>query len=299
MANRWWVYQNERFPVLVHGPLLLAVGASALGFSALLRGGAFPGLAQVLVAFATAFLFFFQLRISDEFKDFQEDSKYRPERPVPRGLITLKELSALALVAGLLQLALNAWLDLRLLPLLLLVWAYMGLMRLEFFAPKWLKAHPTTYLISHMLIMPLIYLYMTACDWLVAGDQISSGLALFLAMSFFSGVVIEIGRKVRAPEDEREGVDTYSALWGYKLAVSAWLGAMAAASLLALAAVFQAAHMNFTSLPQDLAFLLCVGFVWRFWKKPARQHARWFEAASALWTLMLHASLGLLPWVLP
>lgn len=284
--------------MLIHGPVLLVVGASALGFSAMLRGGEFPGLAQVLVGFVTAFLFFFQLRVSDEFKDFQEDSTYRPERPVPRGLVALKELATLAFIAGAIQLALTLWLDLRLLPLLLLVWGYMGLMRVEFFAPAWLKAHPTAYLASHMLIMPLIYLHLTACDWLVAGGQAPSGLAPFLGMSFFSGAVIEIGRKIRAPQDEREGVDTYSALWGYKVAMLAWLGAMAAASLLVLAAVFQAVHRNFTSLPQDLVFLVCVGFVWRLWQKPTREHARWFEAASALWALMLHASLGLLPWIL-
>ena len=38
MANRWWVYQRERFPVLVHGALIGAFSLSAVCCSALLRG---------------------------------------------------------------------------------------------------------------------------------------------------------------------------------------------------------------------------------------------------------------------
>ena len=40
----------------------------------------------------TSPVFFLQLRIADEFKDFAEDSRFRPYRPVPRGLVTLTEL---------------------------------------------------------------------------------------------------------------------------------------------------------------------------------------------------------------
>jgi len=40
--------------------------------------------------FIIIFMFFFQLRITDEFKDYEEDLKYRPYRPVQRGIINLK-----------------------------------------------------------------------------------------------------------------------------------------------------------------------------------------------------------------
>ena len=42
--------------------------------------------------FIVTFLQFLMVRIVDEFKDYEEDCKYRPYRPVPRGLIKLKEL---------------------------------------------------------------------------------------------------------------------------------------------------------------------------------------------------------------
>ncbi len=75
---------------------------------------------------------------------------------------------------------------------------------------------------SHMLILPLVDLYATACDWRVGGRAPAppDGLAWFLVVSYLNGMVIEIGRKTRAPADEEHGVETYSALWGVRGAVA-------------------------------------------------------------------------------
>jgi 4-hydroxybenzoate polyprenyltransferase len=40
-----------------------------------------------------------------------------------------------------------------------------------------------------------------------------NGLIIFLIVTFLNGVVIEIGRKIRAKEAEEVGVETYSYLW--------------------------------------------------------------------------------------
>jgi hypothetical protein len=92
----------------------------------------------------------------------------------------------------------------------------------EFFVPKWLKARPVIYMISHMAIMPLIDLYATACAWLGAKSAAHEGFGLalgaFLLLSLVNGSVIEIARKSWAPEQERDGVETYSRLWGPALA---------------------------------------------------------------------------------
>ena len=101
---RWWIYQRERFPLATHAPLIAAFSFCTLSFSMLARGHvALPSLKAVLVAFATALLFFLQMRIADEFKDAEEDARYRPYRPVPRGLVTLRELAIIAVAAGAVQ----------------------------------------------------------------------------------------------------------------------------------------------------------------------------------------------------
>ncbi len=222
LGARLWEYQAERFPVFKHGALIAAFGASAVCLSAILRGGAAgwpaPNPLSIFVAIAVLFGFFFQLRVADEHKDNEEDTKFRPERPVPRGLVTLAELRAVAIGVAVSQVALTVWLDWRLLGPLLLVWVWMAVMTKEFFVPVWLKKHPLVYMISHMAIMPLIDLYATACDWLPHGDGGHQGFGLtlgaFLLLSLVNGSVIEIARKCWAPDQEREGVETYSKLWG-------------------------------------------------------------------------------------
>jgi hypothetical protein len=296
---RWWIYQQERFPILAHGPVVAAFSFSGVCYSLLLRGspGA-PPLRGVLTAFFTSLLFFLQLRIADEFKDFDEDSRYRPYRAVPRGLVRLGELGVVGVCAGLVQLALAFWLRPSMVWLLLPVWLYLALMCREFFVRRWLKAHPFTYMWSHMLIMPLIDLYVTSCDWRAAGAKAPDGLIWFLLVSFFNGIVIEIGRKLRALEDEEPGVETYTALWGLSTAVSAWLAAL---SLTALFAALAAARIGFLApVGCLLALLLATAALAavRFLRRPISQTAKSFELFSGVWTLLMYLSLGAVPWAL-
>jgi hypothetical protein len=94
-------------------------------------------------------------------------------------------------------------------------------MSFEFGVPDWLKARPVLYLVSHMAIMPLIDLLLTGIEW-VPGGGAASGLWMFLALSFVNGCVLEIGRKLWAPENEIAGVETYSGLWGPQRAAMIW-----------------------------------------------------------------------------
>lgn len=294
LAARFWIYQRERFPLLVHDAVIAALSASALGVSTLLTGR--PGqltLPAAVTAFVTLLLFFLQLRIADEFKDHEDDLRYRPYRAVPRGLISLRELGWIGVSGGAVQLAFALWLDHRLVWLLIVVWGYYGLMSVEFFAGTWLKAHPLAYLWSHMLILPLIVLYATACDWLVNGAAIPlGGLLGFLLMSVFNGVVFEVGRKIRAPEDEEKGVETYSALWGMKRAAAAWAGALV---LSAAAGSWVAVQIGFVAPVLAVAAALLTA---RFLKAPDTKRAKAIDTMSGLWTLSLLLVLGVLPMVI-
>lgn len=298
-AARWVVYQKERFPLLAHGPLVLAFSFSAVSYSSLLRGQVgLPPLKNVLVAFGTALLFFLQLRIADEFKDFEDDSRYRPYRAVPRGLVALKELAWVGVIAGAAQLGLALWLSPALLPYLLLVWVYLGLMTREFFVSEWLKARPVLYMVSHMAIMPLIDLYATACDWRAAGAPSPHGLIWFLVVSFLNGIVIEVGRKLRALEQEEEGVETYTALWGRKVAPAVWFGAVAGTAVIALMAAREIRFVPPVACLLTALVLLAAVTASRFAALPAPNRAKWFEPLAGVWTLCMYLSLGALPRLL-
>lgn len=296
MFRRWWIYQSERFPVVAHGALIAAFSSSAVSFSLLLRGGSeWPSVGGMAVAFVTCFLFFLQLRIADEFKDHEEDCKYRPYRPVPRGLVTLRELGVVGVLAAGIQLGLAIWLAPRLLVLLLVAWTYLVLMTKEFFVRDWLVKQPLIYMLSHMVIMPLVDLYATACDWVVVGATAGPRLWLFLMVSFFNGVSLEIGRKIRAPEDEEDGVDTYSAVWGRRRAVAAWWIALLTTGIFAIVAAEQIEFLMPVCGAVGLVLAAAVMVGARFLREPVPSRSKWFEIVSGIWTLTVYLSLGLVP----
>jgi UbiA prenyltransferase family len=300
MRNRWWIYQQERFPVFKHGLLIAIFSLSAVSYSLLLRDPLgtrsllrSPGAA--LIAFVSLFLFFVQLRVADEFKDHREDCRYHPYRPVPRGLIELWELGVVAIGAAVIQLGLAISMGLPLVWLLLGVWAYMGLMTCGFFAPRWLKANPVADLLSHALIIPLLAFYATACDWLAAGTTPSAEIVRFLLISGLSGIVLEIGRKIRIPKDEEPGVATYSSLWGHQRAGMVWLGAI---GLLTLAVLAAALPINFFfPAAGTLLVLLTLSVVttWQFLYRPIASKAAGFEEISALWAIGVYLVVGIVP----
>jgi 4-hydroxybenzoate polyprenyltransferase len=296
MPNRWWVYQKERFPVLAHGILIAAFSFSAVSFSSLLRGQiSLPAARTALVAFGTAFLFFLQLRLADEFKDFEEDARYRPYRPVPRGLVSLRDLGSVWVITVLVQVGLALWLQKSLIVLLALVGLYLALMSKEFFVGEWLKSHPVFYLLSHMVIIPLVDLYATACDWWPAQGRPPDGLIWFLVVSYFNGIVIEIGRKIRAPKDEEVGVNTYSFIWGPRSAAFVWLATILATASCALMAAYQIDFLMPVAGVLSVLFIVAASVAVSFLCDPDTRRAKRIENLSGIWTLLMYLSLGAVP----
>jgi 4-hydroxybenzoate polyprenyltransferase len=294
--NRWWIYQKERFPLLAHGPLIAAFSACAVAFSSLLRGAPAPDARMFLTAFGVCLLMFLQLRIADEFKDAGEDARWRPYRAVPRGLVKLSELRVVFILAALVQSALVFLLDPRLLLVLAIAWSYLGLMCVEFFCRDWLKQRPVVYLVSHMGIMPLVDFFGTACEWLPRTGTPPAGLGWFLTASFCNGIVIEIGRKLRQPEDEEEGVETYSRLWGKSGGAGVWLAALAATLTCAVMAAAAIGFLVPVAIALACVLLFALALIPSYLKGNLRGNH--IESVSALWTLVLYLMLGLVPLLL-
>ncbi|NIR31228.1 MAG: hypothetical protein GWN84_18340 [Gammaproteobacteria bacterium] len=293
MASRWWIYQRERFPVLTYAALAGVLAYSATSFSVLARGASTaPGAALALPAALGVFLFFVLMRVADELKDYADDLRYRAYRPVPRGLVKRTELACIGALAAIGQLVTALVFDPRIMPILALAWTYLGLMTAEFFVPRWLKARPFAYLVSHMPMVGFITLYASAHDWLPRQGTPPAGLGWLLMASVFLGVLLEIARKIRAPADEERGVDTYTAVWGRPQAVIAWGAALVLAGASGCAA---AGHIGFASgFASGLAVLgiPAVLVAYRFLRRPVRAAARGFEALSGVATLAAYAALG-------
>lgn len=277
--------------------MILVASGAAISWSRTARGSA--GLADP-TTFATVAVTllaaFFTLRVADEHKDAATDRVSRPELPVPRGLVTLAELRIAAAPLVALAVAANLWLDPRSLWPLALAASWLALMTREFFIPGWLRARPLPYLLSHMVVMPLLLLAATAADWIPAGEGPPPGLGWFLAATYATGLVLEIGRKIRVPASERPGVDTYTSAWGIPRATAAWLAALVASAatiavttMRAGAAVAPVAATAASLLVATPALRLLAG------DRTARAGKR-VETASAVWTLSAYLLL-MLPWL--
>lgn len=295
LTEKLWNYQAERFPLIQTVPLLALFSAAAINVSAFLAGRDLPGFTAYLAGFLLAMILFFQMRVADEHKDYEDDLRYRPERPVQRGLISLALLARIASGLGLLAIVIAFTRPVPTAICLLLTWGWFMLMTREFFAPDWLKARPVLYLVSHMAILPLIDLMLTSLEW--AGHGAAHGLWVFLAVSFVNGCVLEIGRKTWAPENEREGVETYSRLWGPGQSALIWLSFVAGAAVLLVAL---GALLGLGRLFAVVALLGLVGaglVAMRFRAGPDAARQKQLDLAAGLWVALSYATCGFLPLV--
>mgnify|MGYP001795960001 CR=1 FL=1 len=294
LLARLWIYQSERFPLKKTVPLLLVFSAASICVSARLADRPSPAWPAFAVGFVLAMALFFQMRVCDEFKDAEDDRRYRPERPIPRGLVSPGEILMLGLLTIPIAIA-AAWLwSAQVLWCLLVVWVWLAAMTAEFGVPRWLKARPVLYLVSHMAIMPLIDLLLTSIEWFPAGGA-ASDLWLFLALSFVNGCVLEIGRKLWSPENEIEGVDTYSALWGPRKAAGVWLCCVALSFVFLVGTGFATGVGWFTVLLGAAALVPCGLAAHSYVQEPTPKAQEKMDTIAGLWVFFCYAAAGFLP----
>lgn len=295
MSLRWLgAWLNERFPlrngvffIVLYATTLLVARASVapVGFEASLAD--LPGLLAL-------WSFFLLLRVFDEHKDFAADTVAHPERVLQRGLVTLRQLRVLGATAVLVQVAVSVWLD-RGVGTVTGWWAaslaWSLLMAREFFVPAWLRRHLLVYAVSHMAIMPLLV------GWVAAMGHTSAPRApttwALGGVVFLAGLVFEIARKLRAPEDERPMADSYTRALGIGRA-SALLAVLAVVTCIAAIAL-----ARFVSAPTSVLgpvtvtglSLLTALAALRFARHPTHRRARLAESAAGLAIMSAHVLL--------
>jgi 4-hydroxybenzoate polyprenyltransferase len=213
--RRFLAWMAERFPV-ANGilALVLFAGAMLAGRTLAADGPVALGPGDLL-GFLAVYGFFLMLRVFDEHKDYEADCVNHPGRVLQRGLITLGHLKVVGVLAILAQAGGTIYYDHgfgRAGVLWLATFGWSLLMAREFFAPEWLRPRLTLYTISHMLVMPLMMLWIVQLG--LGAKPLPVSAAWFAALSFLSGLSFELSRKLKAPEDERPGVDSYTRLFG-------------------------------------------------------------------------------------
>lgn len=214
--RRLAAYLAERFPVLGHGVLICAYYSSNQFLARVLTEPGRPMRYDVssLLGALTLFLFFFHLRVFDEHKDFAEDCVHYPQRVLQSGVITLRDLKRLGGAAIGIEILLAALRGAAPLVAWGVAFVFSVLMLKEFFVREWLKRHFLVYAVTHLLVMPFLSLMVFSFATGRWPWEAPFWFWMYAWVGFFVTFNWEVSRKIRAPEDEIEGVETYTRIFG-------------------------------------------------------------------------------------
>lgn len=282
---------RERFSPLAHA-VMIAAYFSANASTAFISTGLMPDFGPTVVLGAlTIFLTFFHLRIFDEMKDYSSDLAIHPERPLPRGIISLSEAGIVAASIMVAELALGFAIGPPAFVSALFVAAYSLLMYKEFFVRTWIRPRLVTYALTHTLISCCMSLFIFSA---ITGRhfwQIPKAFGIFVIINWLLFNIFEFGRKTYAEEEERSGVDSYSRRLGP-------FGASAALLIMAGTAVIATSYFG-------KLFFMAPAFQVLFWAlfgalfvtalfyihSSDRLHARILRGACSLFIMVFYAAL--------
>jgi hypothetical protein len=199
--KKWVIFTIERIPIIPN--LLIAFG---MVFSAKhLTNGMDVASSTFWLCLAMVLFFLVELRLMDEYKDYDKDCAAHPERPLPRGLVDVAKFPAIIWTAMFLYFLLTPviYKFSSVAGVLLLVsQIWLILMYKEFFCGNWLERKPFLYAITHQIvIIPL-----TVAAYAILA-QISDFSAVPASVYHFSIVFLslffsyEVGRKLDPKAD--------------------------------------------------------------------------------------------------
>jgi 4-hydroxybenzoate polyprenyltransferase len=231
MAGRWGVFLAERFPPGRHLALIACFFAANALAARQATGLSLPGALPLVLGGTAIFMVFLHLRIFDEIKDYATDLSVHPDRPLPRGLVSMAEARMAAFGLMALELALGLAIGVEAFLALLGTCLYSLVMYREFFCRQWLRPRLATYALSHTV--NACWLGLSAFS-VVTGLhfwQLPSPFLRFLVADWLVFNVFEFGRKTFGGDEEQPGVDSYSRRFG-PAGAAAVVAAMAGAAAL-------------------------------------------------------------------
>ena len=288
MLKNFLAYLNERFPPIANVLLILTYYSSNqfLAF-ALTRPGPvmhydhWSFLGMLMLVF-----FFFHIRIFDEHKDYEEDCRYFPNRVLQRGLVTLRHLK----IAGAIAIATEVVIAALRGPQALTAWAiafgFSLLMLREFFARDFLKRHFLVYATSHMLIMPLLSLLVFSFATRRWPWEAPPWFWVYAFVGFFVTFNWEVSRKIRAPEQEIDGVESYTKIFGTFGAAYLVLIIRAIDTALVAAVGHHLGVSRWFYLALVALYAVCLFGFFQYRFRPTPRHAKMMEVYAGMYMIV-------------
>lgn len=287
-------YLHERFPLFGHGILIVSYYSSNQFLAQTLELPGQPVRYELhsLMGAITVFCIFFHLRVFDEHKDYEDDCVHYPDRVLSRGLITLRHLKLLGGGAIVIELVLAAWRGPAALTAVLAALGFSFLMLKEFFVSSWLKKHFLLYATTHMLIMPFLALVAYSFTTQNLPWNAPPLFWVYAFVGFFVTFNWEISRKIRVPQDEKSGVQSYSKLFGmFGAAYAVILIRMIDTAMVSTVGFQLGLSPWFYAILVGLFFVCLIG-LWQFKTNPCRTTANRMETYAGMYIIAFDITLA-------
>lgn len=204
LLARFYLYQKQRFPIIF---LLIATFPVVLSSEVVVAQNK-AGFLKITLILIASLSYFFHIRVTDEYRDFRHDSIYHNDRPVQKGIMPLADLKKLDIVAAIILLAVAVFSNIYIFVIALVLVAYTFLARKEFFLAEKIRKHFFIYnavnLIQMLLLQIFVYSFFFKSFYL---NNVIITHFLFIATGTF---LFEFLRKIKTPQTESSGKDTYS-----------------------------------------------------------------------------------------
>jgi len=249
--KKWVQFLKERFDPLGHFTMITLF---LLGHILLTKSLGLITLAPwqyIALSFAVVF-FFLKLRFYDEIKDYETDIHVNPTRPLPRGLITHRDLYQAIALAIVIELFCFGICSAAGLITGLVAIVYSLCMFKEFFIGPVLRPHLTSYAVSHTAVTILLSLSIFSGLTGLMINDLPIDLLLFSLISWLLFNIFEFGRKSYLKNEERENVPTYSNIFGRWGA----FGLVFSQALIVIYLMFQIEKFNSTIFKNSLLIII-------------------------------------------
>lgn len=275
-----YIFQKERFPLNI---LTFTTLSSALASAAVVSKDLHW--CQIATAFVITMFFLFHIRVIDESRDYAMDTGLHPDRPVQRGVISLRRLFAISISGLVISLALAYFSNMPSLIIASLFIVFTSFAWRDFFVPSFFKSRPVLY---HLVNSPQMLL----AQWLIfalytASFEINLVMALLILLIYNNIFILELVRKVKAPD--KDTADTYSSHLGIQKSTY-FIIALVYSGYAIYAAII------YTIAPSRVLFyflgfiptLIILTVVWRFLRKPSTGIQKIMELSAVLLYVILN-----------
>lgn len=280
LPHRLAVYFRVMFPLPTRAVSAVIIYYSVYLLLARVYGVPVTVGVETLFGLATLFVSTLLWRLLDELKDEHADARHFPDRPLVRGQVRYSDIRLLALVSLLTVVVLNLHRG----PATDVYFAYFALFVLSWqwwLFPGVVADNVWLVFATHQTLVPVLFFYVWGVFAHNTGLDAGVGKAIAVSVIYWIPLIAwEIGRKVRAPEEETDYL-TYTKRWGVRRAPAvAAVAILASGGAMTAFAIAQRLGVVFVVF-HPVAALASAAVIGRFLRAPARRTNRVRAAVEA------------------